>query len=73
MTQKSKKHFDLYLKQLSYSTEEEKEFIKENLTVKTLNKDDYFLKFGEVQSDMGFVCEGLIRRFYINEKGSNHF
>lgn len=70
MTQKSKKHFDLYLKQLSYSTEEEKEFIKENLTVKTLNKNDYFLKFGEVQSDMGFVCEGIIRRFYINEKGS---
>lgn len=70
MTQTIKKYLDLYLKQLSHSTEEEKEFVKAHLHVKTFNKGDYFLKFGEVQSHMGFVCEGLIRRFYINKKGN---
>lgn len=64
------KYFDLYLEHLSHATEGEKKFIKEHLTVRTYNKGDYFLKFGEVQSDMGYVCEGLIRRFYINEKGN---
>ncbi|SEC71272.1 Cyclic nucleotide-binding domain-containing protein [Maribacter dokdonensis] len=70
MPQNIKKYFDLYLEQLTYSTKEEKKFIIKHLTVETFNKGDYFLKFGEIQSDMGFVCEGLIRRFYINEKGN---
>jgi signal-transduction protein with cAMP-binding, CBS, and nucleotidyltransferase domain len=69
MTQTTTKYFDLYLEQLNYSTAEEKKFIKAHLNVKTFDKGDYFLKFGEVQSNMGFVCEGLVRRFYINEKG----
>jgi hypothetical protein len=34
----------------------------------SFHKVDYFLQLGEKQSDMGFVCEGLIRRYYINEK-----
>lgn len=70
MTQPSKKFIDLYLKQLNYSKEEEKQFVKDFLTVEVYKKGDYFLKFGETQSSMGFVCEGLIRRFYINEKGN---
>lgn len=70
MPQNIKKYFDLYLEQLTYSTKEEKKFIIKHLTVETFNKGDYFLKFGEIQSDIGFVCEGLIRRFYINEKGN---
>ncbi|MEP2056448.1 MAG: Crp/Fnr family transcriptional regulator [Maribacter litoralis] len=70
MTQTIKKYFDLYLKQLRFSTSEEKEFIRKHLTVKVLNKGDFYLKSREIQTDMGFICEGLVRRFYLNEKGN---
>jgi len=59
-----------YLKQLSYSTPLEKDFIKQHLSVKFYKKGDYFLESGQVQTEMGFICSGLIRRFYINEKGN---
>tara|TARA_R110000744_G_scaffold152199_9_gene266074 strand:+ start:196 stop:786 length:591 start_codon:yes stop_codon:yes gene_type:complete len=69
MTQTIKKYFDLYLKQLRFSTAEEKEFIRKHLTVKVLNKGDFYLKSREIQTNMGFICEGLVRRFYINNTG----
>jgi CRP-like cAMP-binding protein len=28
------------------------------------------LKRGEIQKEMGFVCKGLLRRYFINEKGN---
>src|SRR5690606_15914102 len=59
-----------YLKQLNYSAAEEKEFIRDHLSVERFNKGDFFLKRGEIQTNMGYVCEGLIRRYYINEKGN---
>nr|WP_255710068.1 Crp/Fnr family transcriptional regulator [Pontibacter harenae] len=70
MTQAIKGYFDLYLKQLNYSTAEEKEFIRGNLSLEPFNKGDFYLKSGEIQTNIGFVCEGLIRRYYINEKGN---
>src|SRR5690606_4948785 len=70
MTQAKMKYSDLYLKQLNYSSAEEKEFIRDHLSVERYNKGDFFLKSGEIQTNMGFVCEGLIRRYYINEKGN---
>ena len=59
-----------YLKQLSYSTPQEKQFIKQHLNIRFYKKGDYFLESGQVQTEMGFICSGLIRRFYINEKGN---
>lgn len=70
MTETHKQYFDLYLKQLTYATKKEKEFFKMHLSVASFEKGDYFLKAGEVQSHMCFICEGLIRRYYINEKGN---
>ncbi len=42
----------------------------EGACIKTYPKKSFFLKAGEVQPAMGFVYEGLLRRYYINEKGN---
>lgn len=71
MIRAKKEYLELYLKQLKFSTSTEKKFISKHLYVETFKKGDYYLKSGEIQTNMGFVCEGLIRRFYINEKGND--
>lgn len=63
-------YYQTYIRQLTHSTQEEKEFIKQYLSIIILRKGDYFLKSGNIQKEMGFICKGLIRRFYINEKGN---
>lgn len=67
---KVEKYYELYIEQLKYSTAEEKAFIRDRLSVQAFKRGDFFLKSGEIQEDMGFICEGLIRRYYINEKGN---
>ncbi|WP_375563046.1 Crp/Fnr family transcriptional regulator [Bernardetia sp. OM2101] len=69
MTQENKKYYALYLEQLSHSTPEEKDFIKNHLTIQRLDKGEFFLESGEIQKEMGFICQGLIRRYFINEQG----
>ncbi|WKN31001.1 Crp/Fnr family transcriptional regulator [Porifericola rhodea] len=59
-----------YVKQLTHSSEEEVSFIYPHLKVREFSKGDFFLKEGEVQIEMGFICKGLIRRYYINDKGN---
>lgn len=70
MSKTSNKHFQLYFNQFEYTSNEEKDFIAQDLGLITLKKGDYFLKAGKTQDKMGFISEGLIRRFYINEKGN---
>lgn len=70
MSKTSNKHFQLYFNQFEYASNEEKDFIAQDLGLITLKKGDYFLKAGKTQDKMGFISEGLIRRFYINEKGN---
>ncbi|WP_336067890.1 Crp/Fnr family transcriptional regulator [Mesoflavibacter sp. CH_XMU1404-2] len=70
MSKTSNKHFQLYFNQFEYASNEEKDFIAKDLGLITLKKGDCFLKAGKTQDKMGFISEGLIRRFYINEKGN---
>ena len=63
-------YYNLYLNHLSHATAEERDFVKKQLSIIFLKKGDFFLKSGDIQEDMGFICEGLIRRYYINEKGN---
>jgi CRP-like cAMP-binding protein len=70
MSEENEKHYTLYLKQFSNSTNEEKDFIRPNLSIEKYDKGDFFLKRGEIQKEMGFVCKGLLRRYFINEKGN---
>lgn len=70
MTEKHKKYISEYVKVFVDSTPEEVEFIRPYLTVEEYKKKDFFLRFGETQKAMGFVCEGLLRRYFINSKGN---
>ena len=63
-------YFQAYLQQFNYESDEEVEFVRSHLSVQKFEKGDYFLKNGQVQTYMGFVYSGLLRRYYLNEKGN---
>lgn len=50
-------------------SEEEWLFLHEQLELVTLEKGEDFIASGEIQNRLGFVAEGLLRGFYINDKG----
>lgn len=70
MTQEQENYLNIYLKQFSHANAAEIDFIRPHLTLKEIKKGDFYLKNGEVQTQMGYVCSGLFRRYYINEKGN---
>ena len=44
--------------------------------VKELDKNEYYSKEGQLTKDLGFICKGVLRIFYLNEKGeewNKHF
>jgi len=44
--------------------------------IKELDKNEYFSMEGQVTKDLGFICKGIMRIFYLNEKGeewNKHF
>lgn len=65
-----KDHIRSYLDQLHTLTSEEIGFFEAELKVTSYSKKAFYLKKGEVQKAIGFISEGLIRRYYINQKGN---
>jgi CRP-like cAMP-binding protein len=53
-------------------TDEEKEFIKNYLTVKKIRKRQYLLQEGDVCKSVAFVEKGAMRLYRVNEDGSEH-
>lgn len=51
-------------------TDDELDLFASKLTVVELNKKEYFLKAGKVQRAVGFIAEGLVRSFYIDDNGN---
>ncbi|NOX45994.1 MAG: hypothetical protein GXO89_03330, partial [Chlorobi bacterium] len=44
--------------------------------IKELDKNDYFSKEGQSTKDLGFIFNGILRIYYLNEKGeewNKHF
>ncbi|WP_179345876.1 Crp/Fnr family transcriptional regulator [Winogradskyella ursingii] len=73
MTQNDKKnefYFDLFIDQFPRLSIEAKEFTRSFLTIQKYKKKEFVYKAGEVQKDIGFVCQGLLRKYYLNEKGN---
>ena len=73
MTEEDKKkeyYIDLFLDKIPTSNMELKKFSRSFLTVNEYNKKELLYKSGEIQKEVGFVCQGLLRKYYINEKGS---
>jgi CRP/FNR family transcriptional regulator, anaerobic regulatory protein len=51
-------------------TDEELFYISKRLTISEFKAKQYYLKAGQVQTAIGYVVSGLMRSFYIDEKGN---
>ena len=70
MKQEFKKYIESYIELFPNLNLEEVAFLKSYLTIEEYSKKSFLFKSGEVQKEIGFVCKGLLRRYYINEKGN---
>lgn len=70
MKEEFKKYYNSYLKLFPHSSSEELEILRSQLVIKELNKKEFFFNAGEIQKNMGYVCKGLLRRYYINDNGN---
>lgn len=48
---------------------EELDFLRQDLTLRTIKKKDFFLSQDQVQKEMAFVVSGLLRSYYIDAQG----
>lgn len=71
MIETHQKYLKHYLQQFSHLSEEELALLRSQLNFKEYKPKDFFLKNGDIQKKMGYVCKGLLRRYYINEKGKS--
>ena len=62
--------FNLFMEQFPLLSLEAKKFTRSILTLEKYDKKEFVFKSGEVQKEISYVCQGLIRKYYINEKGS---
>lgn len=70
MEQEFKKYIESYLKLFPDLNSEELSYIHSYLTIKKYSKKEFLFKSEKIQEEVGFVCEGLLRRYYINERGN---
>lgn len=63
-------YFDLFMQQFPQLNFEAKKFTLSILKLKKYTKNEFLTESGEVQKNIGYVCKGLVRRYYINEKGN---
>ncbi len=73
MTENDKKkehYFDLFLNKFPTSNMELKKFSRSFFILEEYKKKEFLYKSGEIQKEVGFVCQGLLRKYYVNEKGS---
>ena len=68
---KAKEVFRLYLKQFSPLSEQEFEDIFIYFKEQKLKKNEYFIKQGQICKDVGFIVKGILRVYYINDKGDD--
>ncbi|MBU0942232.1 MAG: Crp/Fnr family transcriptional regulator [Bacteroidetes bacterium] len=70
MTNATQKYLDSYKVVCPSLTKEELNFIAERTSTSKLKSKTYYLKKDQVQREMSFVYQGLLRSFYIDDKGS---
>lgn len=68
MKEQIKKYFDRYV---AFS-DTEADQIYSKLILKTFQKKEYILKEGQVCKNKYFILNGLVRSFYINNKGNEN-
>ncbi|WP_194975890.1 Crp/Fnr family transcriptional regulator [Aquiflexum lacus] len=61
---------DLFMEQFPLLSLEAKKFTRSILTLRKYDKKEYLFKSGGIQKEVCYVCQGLLRKYYINEKGN---
>jgi CRP/FNR family transcriptional regulator, anaerobic regulatory protein len=69
MKEEFQNYQEYFLRLFVHLNAEEIDFIRSHLTISTYQKNDFLFKSGQVQKEMGFVCKGLLRRYYIDKRG----
>ena len=69
MEEKYNAYISEYLQEFKYATKEELAFIRPHINIQEYRKKSFYLKEGSIQREMGYVSKGLLRRYYINQKG----
>lgn len=64
-----KNYLDSYLRICPTLTDNELDFIHSNLSISMFNKKESYLQSGQIQKAMGFVHSGLLKSYYIDDKG----
>jgi CRP/FNR family transcriptional regulator len=70
LTDAIQSYLDSYKKITPDLTHEELTFIEERVSVSELKNKSFYLKSGDIQNEMSFLFQGLLRSFYIDEKGN---
>ena len=65
-----KAYLESYKQICNKITDEELLYISKRLTISEFKTKQYYLKAGQVQTAIGYVISGLMRSFYIDEKGN---
>ncbi len=52
-------------------SQEALDFLKSGLSVSELPNKHFYIQAGEIQKQLGYVAKGLIRAFYIDDKGND--
>ena len=68
-TTSDKKMIKNYLKSFNILTDDEIENLILITTKRDLNKADYYIREGETSKEVAFVLSGILRSFYISNKG----
>jgi len=63
-------YLDLFMEQFPSLNSVAKKFTLSFLVLQEYDKKEFLFESGEVQKEIGFVCQGLLRKYYINEKGN---
>ncbi|WP_299123425.1 Crp/Fnr family transcriptional regulator [uncultured Tenacibaculum sp.] len=63
-------YFDIFMEQFPTMGTEAKNFTRSILSLKKYSKKELLYQSGEIQKDIAYVCQGLVRKYYINEKGN---
>lgn len=63
-------YFDLFMEQFPEMEPETQKFTRSFLEVKRFDKKEFLFSRSEVQKSLSYLCQGLMRKYYINEKGN---
>ncbi|SEB48584.1 Cyclic nucleotide-binding domain-containing protein [Tenacibaculum sp. MAR_2009_124] len=62
-------YLESYLTICPYLKADELNFIRKHLSITEFKKKEFYLENGQIQKEMGFVYQGLLKSYYIDNQG----